>query len=200
MESRSAQRLQVLESHVQPNKTLNHGKVTPKSDDDVVIVSYARTAMTKAKKGAQRETPPEAMLAPVLKDVIKKAGIDAKLIDDVCIGNCLQPGAGAHTSRIAMFLAGIPDTASLQAVNRQCSSGLQAIANIANAIRSRQIDVGIAGGVESMSLFSMDGVVDINILSQDIFDNEGARNCLMNMGMTAENVAKKYGVSRKEQD
>jgi acetyl-CoA acyltransferase 1 len=190
----------VLESHVQPNKTLNHGKVQPKADDDVVIVSYARTAMTKAKKGAQRETAPEAMLAPVLKDVIKKAGIDAKLIDDVCIGNCLQPGAGAHTSRMSMFLAGIPDTASLSAVNRQCSSGLQAIANIANAIHSRQIDVGIAGGVESMSLFSMDGVVDVNILSQDIFEVEGARNCLMNMGMTAENVAKKYGVSRKEQD
>ena len=193
-------RLQVLDAHVQPNKTLNHGKVTPKSDDDVVIISYARTAMTKAKKGAQRETAPEAMLAPVLKDVIKKAGIDGKIIDDVCIGNCLQPGAGAHTSRIAMFLAGIPDTASLQAVNRQCSSGLQAIANIANAIRARQIDVGIAGGVESMSLFSMEGVVDPNILSQDVFEVEGARNCLMNMGQTAENVAKKYGVSRKEQD
>jgi acetyl-CoA acyltransferase 1 len=132
--------------------------------------------------------------------VIKKGGIDGKIIDDVCIGNCLQPGAGAHTSRIAMFLAGIPDTASLQAVNRQCSSGLQAIANIANAIRARQIDVGIAGGVESMSLFSMDGVVDPNILSNDVFEVEGARNCLMNMGQTAENVAKKYGVSRKEQD
>jgi acetyl-CoA acyltransferase 1 len=71
---------------------------------------------------------------------------------------------------------------------------------IANAIKARQIDVGIGAGVESMSLFSMDSIVDINILSNDIFDNEGARNCLMNMGMTAENVAEQYKISRNEQD
>lgn len=199
----STKRLQVLENHLSNNQTsFNNGtgKVAPKADDDVVIISYARTAMTKAKKGAQRDTPPEAMLAPVLKAVISKSGIDPKLIDDVCIGNVLQPGAGAHTSRIAMFLAGIPDTASLMAVNRQCSSGLQSVMNIANAIRAGQINFGIGGGVESMSLFSMDNIVDINILSSDIFDNEGARNCLMNMGMTAENVAQQYGVTREQQD
>lgn len=200
MESRSVQRLQVLENQIVPNQTYNTNKVGPKSDDDVVIVSFARTAMTKAKKGIQRETAPEAMLAPVLKDVIKKANIDPKLIEDVCIGNVLQPGAGAHTSRMAMFLANIPDTASLMAVNRQCSSGLQAVVNIANAIRARQIDVGIAGGVESMSLFSMEAVVDPNIIANDVFECEGARNCLMNMGQTAENVAKKYGITRQEQD
>jgi acetyl-CoA acyltransferase 1 len=124
MESRSVQRLQTLARHIESNNTFNVGKVAPKSDDDVVIVSYARTAMTKAKKGAQKDTAPEAMLAPVLKAVVEKSGIDPKLIEDVCIGNVLQPGAGAHTSRIAMFLANLPDTASLQAVNRQCSSGL----------------------------------------------------------------------------
>lgn len=199
MES-TARRLQVLENHISNNQTYNSGKVAPKSDDDVVIISYARTAMTKAKKGAQRDTPPESMLAPVLKAVVQKSGIDAKLIEDVCIGNVLQPGAGAHTSRMSMFLAGYPDTSSLMSVNRQCSSGLQAVMNIANAIKSRQIDIGVGGGVESMSLFSMDAIVDINILSNDIFDNEGARNCLMNMGMTAENVAEKYSISRNEQD
>ena len=68
--------------------------------------------------------------------------------------------------------------------------------SIANAIRARQIDIGIGGGVESMSLFAMDGVVDPNIISPDVFENEGARNCLMNMGMTAENVAEKYKISR----
>lgn len=72
--------------------------------------------------------------------------------------------------------------------------------NIANAIRSRQIDIGIGGGVESMSLFSMEAVVDPNILAADVFEVEGARNCLMNMGMTAENVAVKYGVTREQQD
>jgi acetyl-CoA acyltransferase 1 len=190
----------VLDNHVNNNQTFNAGNVPPKSDDDVVILAYARTAMTKAKKGAQKDTPPEAMLTPVLKAVVQKSGIDAKLVDDVCVGNVLQPGAGAHTSRMAMFLAGLPDTSSLQAVNRQCSSGLQAVMTIANAIKARQIDVGIGAGVESMSLFSMDSIVDINILSNDIFDNEGARNCLMNMGMTAENVAEQYKISRNEQD
>jgi acetyl-CoA acyltransferase 1 len=185
---------------VNNNQTFNAGTVPPKADDDVVILAYARTAMTKAKKGAQKDTPPEAMLTPVLKAVVQKSGIDAKLVDDVCVGNVLQPGAGAHTSRMAMFLAGLPDTSSLQAVNRQCSSGLQAVMTIANAIKARQIDVGIGAGVESMSLFSMDSIVDINILSNDIFDNEGARNCLMNMGMTAENVAEQYKISRNEQD
>jgi len=77
-------------------------------------------------------------------------------------------------------------------VNRQCSSGLQAVMSIANAIRSGQIDFGIGGGVESMSLFAMDNVIDPNVLCQDIFDNEPARNCLMNMGVTAENVAEKF--------
>jgi acetyl-CoA acyltransferase 1 len=188
----SSKRLQLLENHLANNKTFNTNTVAPKSDDDVVIVSFARTAMTKAKKGSQKDTAPEAMLAPVLKAVIKNSGIDPKLVEDVCIGNVLQPGAGAHTSRISSFLAGLPDTSSLQAVNRQCSSGLQAVMAIANSIRARQIDIGIGGGVESMSLFSMDAVVDPNILSDDVFDNEGARNCLMNMGMTAENVAEKY--------
>lgn len=97
-----------------------------------------------------------------------------------------------------MFLADYPDTSSLQAVNRQCSSGLQAVINITNAIKSRQIDIGVGGGVESMSLFSMEAVVDPNILSNDVFEVEGARNCLMNMGLTAENVAKRFKVSRNE--
>lgn len=72
------------------------------------------------------------MLEPVLKDVVKKAGIDAKLIEEVCIGNVVQPGAGAGSSRMAQLLADIPATTSLYSINRQCSSGLQAVATIAN--------------------------------------------------------------------
>ena len=120
----STRRLQVLENHITNNKTLNARQVLPKSDDDVVIVAFARTAMTKAKRGTQKDTPPESMLVPVLKAVVQKSGIDPKLIEDICLGNVLQPGAGAHTSRMSMFLAGLPDTTSLQSVNRQCSSGL----------------------------------------------------------------------------
>jgi acetyl-CoA acyltransferase 1 len=80
--------------------------------------------MTKAKRGAQKDTAPEIMLSVAFKGVIAHAGIDANLVEDIQVGNCLQPGAGAFTSRMAQFLAGIPETATLSSVNRQCSSGL----------------------------------------------------------------------------
>jgi len=96
-----------------PNPTFNLSKTSGPSDDDVVIVGYARTAMTKAKRGAQKDTPPESMLEPVLRAVIKQADIDPKIVEDVCIGNCLQPGSGAFSARIAMFLAGFPETSTL---------------------------------------------------------------------------------------
>jgi acetyl-CoA acyltransferase 1 len=72
--------------------------------------------------------------------------------------------------------------------------------NIANSIRARQIDIGIGGGVESMSLFSMDNIVDANILPNEVFDNPGASSCLMPMGLTSDNVAEKFGITREEQD
>jgi acetyl-CoA acyltransferase 1 len=84
----------------------------------------ARTAMTRAKKGAQRNTPLEAMLKVVLADAIKKAKVPAAQIDEVIIGNVLAPGCAAAGVRMAMFMAGIPETASCQAINRMCSSGL----------------------------------------------------------------------------
>lgn len=101
---------------------------------------------------------------------------------------------------MAMFLAGFPETSTLQTVNRQCSSGLQAVAIIANAIRSRQIDIGIGGGVESMSLYSMEASVDPNTLSNKVFEHPKAQNCLMPMGITSENVAEQFKVTRQQQD
>ncbi len=200
MESKHIQRLQTLENHIQSNKTYNLERVPEKSDDDVVIVAFARTALTKAKKGPQRDTAPEVMLSVVLKDVIAKSGIDSKLIDDICVGNVCQPGGGAHTSRMGSFLAGIPDTVSLSGVNRQCSSGLQAVINITNAIKAKQINIGIGAGVEQMSLFPMDAVVDPNIISPLNFECPGAANCLMGMGFTSDNVAEKFKITREEQD
>lgn len=98
------------------------------------------------------------------------------------------------------FLAGIPHTASLHALNRQCSSGLQAIAHIGNAIRVGQIDIGIGCGVESMTNFSFNDAIKPDALSEDIFEMENARNCLMGMGVTSDNVAKQYNISRQTQD
>lgn len=109
---------------MEPNTTYNLGSVPTKSDDDVVIVGLARTAMTKAKRGPQKDTPPEIMLSVAFKGVIANSGLDPKLVEDIQVGNVLQNGGGAITSRMGQFLAGIPETASLSAVNRQCSSGL----------------------------------------------------------------------------
>jgi acetyl-CoA acyltransferase 1 len=140
------------------------------------------------------------MLAPVLKDVIKKGNIDPSKIEEICIGNVLQPGAGSTSSRMAQFLAGIPDTTPLYAIDRLCSSGLQAVACIANQIASNQIDIGIGGGVESMSMFAMTNMVDPGAVSDLVFEDEQAQKCLMPMGITSENVAEKYGITRRQQD
>ena len=157
----------------------------------------ARTAMTRAKRGAQKDTAPEQMLAPVMKDVLKKANnFDPKNVQEICIGNVLQPGSGQVSSRMAQFLAGIPDTTPLYAINRLCSSGLQGVATIASQIASGQIDCGIGGGVESMSLYDMNNMVNPEAVSEPVFEHPEACKCLMPMGLTSENVAEKYGITR----
>ncbi|ETO19211.1 hypothetical protein RFI_18020, partial [Reticulomyxa filosa] len=109
-----------------------------KSDDDIVIVSAIRTAIGKAKRGSFKETAPTLLLAPVLKYVAKD--IDPKLVDDICVGNVLaRGGLRATECRQAAFLAGYPKTTTLRTVNRQCSSGLQSIADIASSIRAGYI-------------------------------------------------------------
>lgn len=141
------------------------------------------------------------MLAPVFKDVLRKANnLNASAVEEVCIGNVLQPGAGATTSRMGQFLGGIPHTTPLMSLNRQCSSGLQAVVTIANQIKSGEINCGIGGGVESMSLFNMMGAVNPEALSDQVYEHPEAQKCLMPMGITSENVAEKYGISRKQQD
>ena len=98
---------------------------------------------------------------------------------------------------MGQFLAGIPHTTPLMAMNRQCSSGLQAVVTVANQIRSGEISCGIGGGVESMSLFNMMGAVNPDALSDLVYDHQEANKCLMPMGITSDNVAEKYGISRE---
>jgi len=132
------QRLQNLNSQFTATPaSFNAGKLGPKSPDDIVIVSYARTAMTRAKKGPQAQTAPESMLKPVLIDVLKKGNVkDPAMIEEICVGNVLMPGAGCTGVRAAQFLAGIPHTTPMYTIDRLCSSGLQATACIANQIAS----------------------------------------------------------------
>jgi len=171
-----------------------------KSNDDVVICCAVRTAIGKAAKGSLKDTPCEDMLAPLFKAVLERTKVNPKKIGDCQIGNVLQPTAGAATSRMAMFLGDLPYDVPCAAVNRQCSSGLQAVANIAASIKSGVIDVGLAGGVESMSMYTMGSGIDPEKLSTHIGSNDMAMACMVPMGKTSENVAAKYEISREKQD
>ena len=171
-----------------------------KSDDDVVICCAVRTPLTKAKRRAFANTSPEELLSWVFREVVNRTKVNPKDIGDIQIGNVLQPGASGLTSRMGQFMAELPYDIPLSTVNRQCSSSLQATAYIAAAIKSGIIDVGLAGGVENMSMFPMMATIDITKLSAKILDYENAEACLMPMGLTSENVAAAYGITRERQD
>ncbi|RVE76787.1 hypothetical protein OJAV_G00012100 [Oryzias javanicus] len=165
--------------------------------DDVVVVHGRRTAVGRAKRGGFKDTTPDELLSAVMTAVLADVGLSPDKLGDVCVGNVLQPGAGALMARVAHFLSGFPETVPVFTVNRQCSSGLQAVLNIAGAIRSGTIDLGLACGVESMSLQDMSNPGD---LSPRLTDNLKARDCIVPMGITSENVAERFGVSRQQQD
>ncbi|XP_074755953.1 3-ketoacyl-CoA thiolase, peroxisomal isoform X2 [Athene noctua] len=134
------------------------------SPDDVVVVHGRRTAIGRAKRGGFKDTTPDELLSAVMTAVLQDVNLHPEALGDICVGNVLQPGAGALIARVAQFLSGIPESVPCSSVNRQCSSGLQAIINIAGGIRNGSYDIGLACGI------------------------------------TSENVAEKFGVSRKKQD
>ncbi|CAH2281944.1 3-ketoacyl- thiolase, peroxisomal [Pelobates cultripes] len=129
--------------------------------------------------------------------VLQDLNLSPDKIGDICVGNVLQPGAGALVARVAQFLSGIPETVPNHTINRQCSSGLQAIIDIAGGIRNGSFDIGLACGVESMSLRS---VGDPGDLSPRTMDVQKASDCTIPMGITSENVAERFGVTRQKQD
>eukprot|EP01069_Polyplicarium_translucidae_P002887 Polyplicarium_translucidae@DN2156_c0_g1_i1.p1 len=147
-----------------------------------------------------RHCLPEEMLVPLFHELIERTKIDPAMIEDVCIGTVLQPGGGAISSRIGAFLGGVSERTAVCTVNRQCASGLQACANIAGAIKAGQIDIGVAGGVESMTHFDMLPVLNPAKLTEKTNENDSAQKCLLAMGLTSENVALKYSISRLVQD
>jgi len=171
-----------------------------KSDDDVVICCAVRSPVGKANRGGLKDTPCEDLLGQLFAAIVDRTKVDAKTIGDVQIGNVLQPGGGAMTSRMGQFLGGLPFDVPLAAVNRQCSSGLQAVANIASSIKAGVIDIGIAGGVESMSMYPMGSGMDPEKFSKEIGNNNLAAACMMPMGITSENVAEKWNIPREKQD
>lgn len=165
---------------------------------EAVIVAYGRSAIGKAKRGSLKDTRPESYAGQVLKGVLAKVPqLDPKDIDDVILGCAFQEAEqGNNIARYIMLSAGIPKEVPAQTVNRFCSSGLQAIAMGANAIMSKQADIILAGGVESMSMIAMGG----NLATADVGLATDNPKAYTQMGVTAENVAKRFNISREDQD
>ena len=166
--------------------------------DDVVIVSAVRTPLCRAKRGGLRDTPADDLVAAVLKETIRRTGIEPSAVGDIVLGSVLGPSSQrANECRMAMFFAGFPESVPVQTVNRQCSSGLQAIAAVAAAIKAGMYTIGIAGGVESMSTNPMAWEGGVN---PRVSENQCAADCLLPMGVTSENVAAQFGLDRGVQD
>jgi acetyl-CoA acyltransferase len=165
---------------------------------EAVIVSSVRTAVGKAPKGALRATRPDDFAALTIREAIARAkGLDAKDIDDVVIG-CAMPEAeqGMNIARIASLRAGVPVSTSAMTINRFCSSGLQAIAIAAQQIMAGQADIVLAGGVDSMSMVPMGG----HKVSPNPWLMDHYPDTYINMGLTAENLARKYSITREQAD
>src|SRR5580698_3604200 len=165
---------------------------------EAVIVSAVRTPVGRAHKGSLRSTRPDDLAALAIKEALARVpGLDAKEVDDVILG-CAMPEAeqGMNVARIASLRAGLPVETSAMTINRFCSSGLQSIALAAQRIMAGQGDVAVAGGTESMSMVPMGG----NKVSPNpwLMDNYPA--AYISMGLTAENLALKYSITREQAD
>ena len=176
-----------------------------KEDNIPVIIDGIRSPITKAFKGGLSKYGPEIILSELLKELIKRNSFlskNPKIIDEIIIGNALQDIGGFVNSRAAEYLSTIPNNVPLYTVNRLCNSGLQAIINANNSILSGDGKIIIAGGIESMSFNSFKKMLDKKLLSEEIIDleNPEIKNILMPMGITNENICKKYNITRKEQD
>ena len=166
--------------------------------EEAVVVSITRTAAGKAPRGVLRNTRPDDLGAAVIQEAVKRVpGLDPAEIEDVILG-CAMPEAqqGNNVARIASLRAGLPVTCSAMTVNRFCSSGLQAIVLAAERIMAGFGDVIVAGGTESMSMIPMGGFH----FSPNPYLVEHYPDAYLNMGLTAENLARKYQITREQQD
>lgn len=169
-----------------------------KNSRDAVVVAYGRSAMCRANKGSFAGTHPVEYAAQTLARVLGRLpGLDVTVIDDVMVG-CATPQDECfyNVGRLIAQAAGLPDEVTAHTINRFCSSGLQAIAHAANAIMAGQMDVVVAGGVERMTGMNMNP----NPAFMDTKLAEKKPDTYLAMGLTAENVAQQYGITRQEMD
>ena len=165
---------------------------------DVVIVSAVRTPVGKAYKGTLRATRPDDLAATAIKGALSHVpGLDPKEIEDVILG-CAMPEAeqGMNVARIASLRAGLPVEISAMTINRFCSSGLQSIAMAAERIMAGGAETIVAGGVESMTMIPMGG----HKVSANPWLVSNYPDAYLSMGLTAERVAKRFGITREMQD
>ena len=174
---------------------------------DIVIVAAARTAVGKFG-GTLAKSPAAELGAVVIQDLLKRTGLAGDQISEVILGQVLQAGCGQNPARQAVIKAGLPQVVPAMTINKVCGSGLKAVMLAAQAIRDGDAEIVIAGGQENMSLSphvlpaSRDGQRMGNWQMIDSMINDGLWDVYnqYHMGITAENVAKKYGISREEQD
>ena len=176
---------------------------------EIVISTPLRTAIGTFG-GSLKETPAVDLGTTVAKEVISRSGIDAKQIDQVIVGNVLMAGQGMNPGRQVGINSGIPETSPALTLNRMCASGLQAIVSAAQEIALGESDVILAGGIENMDMapfllpkgrygYRM-GLPDAKILDHMVYDGLWDKFNDYHMGVTAENVAEQYGLSRDECD
>ncbi len=165
---------------------------------EAVIVSAVRTPVGKGKRGGLATVRPDELAALVIKGLLARVpALDPKEIEDVILGCAFPEGEqGLNMARMVALRAGLPDSVPGETINRYCSSGIQSIAHAAYAIQSGQMEVAIAGGVESMSMVPMMGYK----FSVNPYFAAELPHYYTNMGLTAENVSLKYEVSREDQD
>ncbi|KAF8640645.1 hypothetical protein AX17_000302 [Amanita inopinata Kibby_2008] len=172
-----------------------YSAIVQKNPDDVVITFAKRTAVGRARKGQLKDAPVDEVLHALFKAGLEQTRLDPAKIDDICVGTC-HPPSPLYISRAAALAAGIPHHVPISVVNRLCSSGLMAIRNVAHAIQSGESSIGIAAGVESMSLNPRPTPEVV----EEVSKHTQAYDCLQPMGWTSEMVAQTYKVPRRVQD
>jgi len=193
-------RLSQVSGHLRGAVGLASGKdaLLQKNPDDIVVTCAVRTAITRGGRGGFKDTPGQDLLHGVFKGLLERSKIPAGKVEDIAVGCVLAPGGGATEFRAAALAAGFPVETSVHSLNRQCSSGLQACAEIANAIRAGMIEIGVGAGVESMSQhYGPDAVSE---LSELLKADPEAKNCTVPMGILSEQMAKERNIERSDQD
>ncbi|KAI2602183.1 thiolase [Hypoxylon sp. NC1633] len=191
----ATQRVNNILKHLSPDSPL--ASITSKNPDDVVITLAIRTPLCKGKKGGFKDTSVEYLMYAILKAARERLGFSPDLVEDICMGN-VSDGKAAYKARAAVLAAGFPNTTSASSVNRFCSSGLKATADIAHQIAMGSIEIGIGAGTESMTIGgdALEQPFDEEVTKQ----SQEALDCMMAMGWTSENVARDFGLTREAVD